>query len=76
MKIEILGGGCPNCTKLEANTREALNMGGLAAEIEKVQDWDKIIEYGVLSTPALVVDGTVKSSGKALTAQEVLSLLT
>jgi small redox-active disulfide protein 2 len=64
MKIEILGMGCPKCKQLEANARKALEDLGKKAEIAKVTEIDKIIEYGVMSTPAIVVDGKVKASGR------------
>jgi small redox-active disulfide protein 2 len=63
MKIEILGTGCPKCKKLEENARKAVAELGKEAEIVKVTEIDKIISYGVMSTPALVVDGEVKSFG-------------
>ncbi|TVP85637.1 MAG: thioredoxin family protein [Acholeplasmataceae bacterium] len=75
MVIKILGMGCPNCKKLEANTRKALEELGLTATIEKVQDMDLITGYGVMRTPGLVVDETLKSSGKVLTTEEVKALL-
>ena len=61
MKIKILGSGCPNCKKLEKNTREAVNELGIEAEIEKVTEIQEIMSYGVMSTPALVVYGEIKS---------------
>jgi small redox-active disulfide protein 2 len=64
MKIEILGTGCQNCKKLEENARKAVQEAKSKAEIVKVTDIGKIVEYGVMSTPALVIDGKVKSSGK------------
>jgi len=64
MMIEILGTGCPKCKKLEENARKAVQESGRKAEIVKVTDIGKIVGYGVMSTPALVVDGKVKSSGR------------
>lgn len=75
MKIEILGMGCPKCKKLEANAREAASKAGLEAEFSKVDDMDKILDYGVLATPALVVEGKVVSSGKLLSPEEITVLL-
>ena len=71
MKIEILGTGCPKCKQLEANTRKALEDSGKKAEIAKVTEIDKIIEYGVMSTPAIVVDGKVKAYGRIPEAEEI-----
>ena len=71
MKIEILGTGCPKCKQLEANTRKALEETGKNAEIVKVTDINKIVEYGVMSTPAIVVDGKVKSYGKVADAEDI-----
>lgn len=71
MKIEILGMGCPSCEKLEKNAEDAVKAAGLEAEIVKVSDMNDIMNYGVTRTPALVVDGVVKSSGKILKASEI-----
>ena len=75
MIIKILGGGCPNCRKLHANTEEALKELKLEAVIEEVKDMDKIIDYGVMKTPALVVDEKVKSFGRVLSTEEIKKLL-
>ena len=64
MKIEILGTGCPKCKKLNELVEEAINEIGISAEIIKVTDINKIIDYGVMVTPALVIDGDVKVAGK------------
>jgi len=64
VKIEILGTGCPKCKKLNELTEEALNELGVSAGIIKVTDINKIIDYGVMMTPALVIDGDVKMAGK------------
>lgn len=71
MKIEILGPGCPKCKMLEANARKALAETGKKAEVIKVTEIDKIIGYGVMSTPAIVIDGEVKAYGKIATAEEI-----
>ena len=60
MKIEILGTGCPKCKKLNQLAEEAINELGVSAEIIKVTDINKMIDYGVMVTPALVIDGEVK----------------
>ncbi|MGC8771161.1 MAG: thioredoxin family protein [Brevinematia bacterium] len=75
MKIQILGGGCPNCKKLEANAREAIAALGINAEIEKITDIDQIMSFGVMMTPALAIDGVVKSSGKVLSKEQIMELL-
>ena len=64
MKIEILGTGCPKCKKLTELTEEVVNELGVLTEIIKVTDINKIIDYGVMVTPALVIDGNVKVAGK------------
>ncbi len=71
MKIEILGTGCPKCKQLEANARKAIEEKKVKAEIVKVTDVSKIIEYGVMSTPAIVVDGKVKSYGKVAEVEDI-----
>jgi len=75
MKVQILGSGCPKCKLLEQHAREAVAELGLAAEIEKVMDTDAIMEMGVMMTPALAIDGEVKSVGKVLTKDQVISYL-
>ena len=71
MKIEILGSGCPKCRVLEANARKVVAEAGKKAEVVKVTEIDKIIGYGVMSTPAIVIDGEVKSYGKIATTEEI-----
>ncbi|MFC1709788.1 thioredoxin family protein [Candidatus Omnitrophota bacterium] len=71
MKIEILGMGCPKCKMLYENAKKAVEEKGVQAEVVKVEDMDKIVECGVMMTPALVIDGEVKSSGKVLSAEEI-----
>jgi len=71
MKIEILGTGCPKCKKLNQLAEEAINELGVSAEIIKVTDINKMIDYGVMVTPALVIDGEVKVAGKIPNKQEV-----
>ncbi|MCV6606959.1 MAG: thioredoxin family protein [Campylobacterales bacterium] len=75
MKIEILGTGCAKCQSLEANAKEAVAKLGGFHQIEKVEDVVKIMKYQVMSTPGLVVDGEVKSSGKLLSPDEILAIL-
>ena len=77
MRLEILGAGCANCQKLTAVTEAAVrNLGLDDAEVVKVEDYPSIMSYGVMATPALVIDGKVVSSGKVLSAAEVTSLIT
>ena len=76
MEIKILGPGCPKCQQTEKVVREAVAEAGVAAEIEKVTDVMKIAGYGVFGTPAVVVDGEVKSVGKIPTKEDVKSWIT
>lgn len=73
--IKILGSGCAKCNQLEAATKEALLELGMDAAIEHVTDFTQIAAYGVMSTPALVVDGKVISYGKVLKKDEVVALI-
>jgi small redox-active disulfide protein 2 len=73
--IKVLGTGCTNCKNLERVTREAVDALGLDATIEKVEDYAAIMGYGVMSTPALVVDEQVLVSGRVPKAAEVRELL-
>lgn len=70
-KIEVLGAGCPNCKKLYEMTKETAESLGLEYEIEKVQDMNRILEYNILATPALVVNGEVKVAGRVPNPEEV-----
>lgn len=74
-KIEVLGPGCPNCQRLEANAREAAAMASVQAEIVKVTDYPTIAAYGVLHTPGLVIDGKVVSTGRVPSAGDIASWL-
>ena len=71
MKIEILGVGCAKCHKLEELVREIAKNEGINADISKVEDFKKIMNYGVMTTPALVIDGKVKAAGKIPSADEI-----
>lgn len=75
MKIEILGTGCSKCKALEEATKQAVALSGKFAQIEKVEDIQKIMEYGVMSTPGLVIDGKVVSTGKLLSITEIKDLI-
>jgi small redox-active disulfide protein 2 len=71
MKIVILGPGCPRCHEVEKRTKTALAELGVAADVEKVTDIKKIMEYKVLGTPGLVIDGKVVSTGKIPRPEEI-----
>ena len=75
MKIEILGTGCSKCKTLEEVTKQAVAKIGGFHKIEKVEDIVEIMNYGVMSTPALVVDGVVKSAGKLLSVEDIVGFL-
>ncbi|HOJ63182.1 MAG TPA: thioredoxin family protein [Spirochaetota bacterium] len=75
MVIKILGTGCPKCKTLEENARKAIEMAGVNATIEKVTEINKIMDYGVMMTPALVIDEIVKSVGKVLSPDEIKKFL-
>lgn len=71
MKIDILGSGCLKCKQLETNAKKALEEQGKKAEVVKITEIDKIIECGVMSTPAIVIDGEVKASGRIPAVEEI-----
>lgn len=73
--IEVLGHGCANCQKLEANARQAVDMAGVEAEVVKVTDDVSIAARGVLTTPGLVIDGEVKSAGRVPSAGDIAEWL-
>jgi len=75
MKIEVLGTGCAKCKSLYENAQKAVAASGRVAELVKVEEIPKIISYGVMSTPALVIDGQVKFAGKVATVEEIGRLL-
>ncbi len=74
-RIEVLGSGCPNCHKLEANARAALVIAGVEAEIVEVTDYRAILAHGVMSTPGLVIDGTVVSAGRIPSPDDIAGWL-
>ncbi|HUT02576.1 MAG TPA: thioredoxin family protein [bacterium] len=74
-RLQILGGGCPKCKKLAENAEAAARELGVAYTIEKITDIKRIMEFGVMMTPALAVDGEVKASGKVLSVEQIKSLL-
>jgi small redox-active disulfide protein 2 len=75
MDIKILGSGCAKCKKLEQSTRDALNELGLDANVSKVEDLMEIMGYGVVMTPALVIDGKVVLKGRIAGVKEIKVLL-
>lgn len=75
MKIQIIGMGCAKCNNLQMVTERAVQELGQPYEIEKVTDLSKIMSFGVMTTPALVVDGVVKVSGKVPSVSEIKKLL-
>lgn len=75
MNIKILGTGCAKCKKLEANVNKAVAQTGIDAEITKIEELDKIIAYGIMVTPGLVIDDEVVSAGKLLTVKEIVNIL-
>ncbi len=74
-KLQILGTGCPKCRALAANTEAAAQALGIDYELVKVTDLGQIMTFGVMRTPALAVDGRVKSVGKVLSVDEISKLL-
>lgn len=75
MTIQILGGGCPNCKRLEEHARTAASNLGIEAVIEKITDSDEILEMGVLRTPAYAIDRVVQGSGRVFEVEEIESIL-
>jgi small redox-active disulfide protein 2 len=73
MKIKVLGTGCPKCKKLYAEAEKAIAESGASVELEKVEKIDDIMNYGVMMTPALVIDEEVKASGRISPASEIVS---
>jgi small redox-active disulfide protein 2 len=75
MRIQVLGTGCAKCKQLTANAEAAVAELALGVPVEKVEDIKEIVKFGVMTTPALAVDGKVRVSGKVLSAAEVKALL-
>jgi len=76
MRVQVLGTGCPKCNELAKRTEEALRSLGFDFTVEKVTDLREILEAGVLMTPALMVNGRLKSSGRVPAASEIATILT
>ena len=75
MNIKILGGGCSSCKKLYENTKKAVTETMIKADVEYITDMQKIIEYGVMKMPALVVNEQVVATGKVLKPAEIMKIL-
>ena len=76
MEIKVLGPGCANCKRLYAEAEKAIAQSGQPATLSKVEAIEEIVNYGVMRTPALVIDGRVVSSGKIPSAAEIATLIT
>jgi small redox-active disulfide protein 2 len=74
-KIQILGTGCAKCQQLTANAESAAKQLGMSLEIVKIKEIPEIMKFGVMSTPALAVDGVIKSQGRLLTPEQIKPLL-
>jgi small redox-active disulfide protein 2 len=75
MNVKILGPGCANCKRLEANTKEALKQLGIDVLVTKIEDYAAIMKYGVMSTPALVIDEKVLLTGKVPSVKELAEII-
>jgi small redox-active disulfide protein 2 len=75
VKIQVLGPGCSRCKQLTLNAEQAVRELGLDVRVEKIQDYQAIAVAGVMSTPALAVDGQIKVAGKVVSAEEIKHLL-
>ena len=73
--IQVLGTGCRRCVALKENAEQAVEKLGVEAAVEKIEDINEIVKYGVMSTPALAVDGEVKVTGKVASTEEIMTLL-
>ena len=76
MKIEVLGSGCRSCNALEAATQRALRQLGIDETVTEVSDYGQIASHGVMSTPALAIDGDLKTAGRVPTVDEIAGLIT
>jgi small redox-active disulfide protein 2 len=74
--VQVLGPGCAKCEKLKKNAEQAVQQAGVEAMVEKISDINVITGFGVMMTPALVVDGEVKASGRVLSPEEIQKFLT
>ncbi|MFH1434211.1 MAG: thioredoxin family protein [Pseudomonadota bacterium] len=76
MKIQVLGTGCMKCNKLYDDVNKALGQAGVSADVQKVEKIEEIMKFGVAFTPALVIDGEVKSAGKVPSVSEIVTWIT
>jgi small redox-active disulfide protein 2 len=76
MRIQVLGSGCAKCTELAKRTENAVHLLGLEVAVEKVTDLREIMKFGIMMTPALAIDGTVKIAGRVPTEAEIQTVLT
>jgi small redox-active disulfide protein 2 len=72
---EVLGPGCNNCKRVEANAREAIVMAGVEAEVRHITDYREIAAHGILSTPGLIIDGVIRSYGRIPSAGDIAAWL-
>lgn len=75
MKIEVAGPGCPKCISTEKNAKEAVSQLGIEADVEHIFDIKEFAKRGVVFTPAVIIDGKIVSSGKALTVSELKEII-
>ena len=75
MEIKILGAGCPKCKTLELNVKKALSELGVTADVQKVTDINRIMDYGIMMTPGLVINGKVRSSGRLPMTDEIIAMI-
>jgi small redox-active disulfide protein 2 len=75
MKIQVLGTGCPKCNQLYQNAQQAVDESGAEATVEKVTNLNDIMAFGVMVTPALAIDGRVKTSGKVPSAEDIKKMI-
>jgi small redox-active disulfide protein 2 len=73
--IQVLGTGCKKCASLKENVEAALKEANIEAEVQKIEDINEIVKFGVMSTPALAIDGEVKIVGKVASTAEILEIL-
>jgi small redox-active disulfide protein 2 len=73
--IQILGTGCKKCVSLKENVEAALEEMSVEADVQKIEDINEIVQFGVMSTPALVIDGEVKIVGKVASPEEIMAVL-
>jgi small redox-active disulfide protein 2 len=76
MRIQVLGSGCANCKELTKRTEHAVQLLGLNVSVEKVADLSEILKFGIMTTPALAIDGAVKVAGRVPTEAEIQTILT